>query len=316
MDIRDLKVQFAEDEQSAANDIIDQLDPENTQETYTIDHTTPMLNDPKLLPNVLASKSESANDDFEPVEDDPYEGSEARYLFKAKKTQIEMVIDRGYIVPDHENPDNIESIFHMTTLDFIEYYKNPKNATFPEDINTFREKLGHEYVNPQTHQKLMVYYPDVVQGGKKVVKDNLDKMFQYILKRLSSDINICIISKLPPSNDLKDTLKDKLPAVNTIQYFLYSELQFNPTKHYLVPKHEFASQSEINNLKINYCQKRGNTNLTMLPTISINDPIARYFGAKAGNVMKIHRTNIAYSSIISSYIIFRYVRDVPLEEIR
>ena len=83
-----------------------------------------------------------------------------------------------------------------------------------------------------------------------------------------------------------------------IQTFDIKELQFNITKHTLVPKHiKITSDDEIRDILDKYSLK----NRFQLPVILKIDPIARYMGLKNGDVIKI----IRISPTAGEYIMYR-----------
>lgn len=115
--------------------------------------------------------------------------------------------------------------------------------------------------------------------------------FSPFLKK-SADHELCILvlaEKLTAPNvrTIAEHTK-KTGAKTAIQTFLLDDLQFNPTHHALVPRHELiVDDKEIEALVDKFQVK----SRYQLPIILRSDPIARYFGAKAGQVMKVTRVS-------------------------
>ena len=73
---------------------------------------------------------------------------------------------------------------------------------------------------------------------------------------------------------------------------------FNLFKHYLVPVHEFATESEVQELK-----KKYSIFTYQLPKISAEDPAVQLLGAKIGDVLKIKRN----SATAGEFLVYRTV---------
>lgn len=111
---------------------------------------------------------------------------------------------------------------------------------------------------------------------------------------LSYDQYILVVREKPTQNNLKFINTTKLP----IQIFELRELQFNISKHSLVPRHSLITdQAEIdavikdNNLKSKH----------QLPIILKSDPMAKYLNLKTGDIIKITRV----SPTAGEYVVYR-----------
>lgn len=111
---------------------------------------------------------------------------------------------------------------------------------------------------------------------KKLLEDDFDLTI-IILREKMSTTNIKSI------DEYKRNTKD-------MQVFHLAELMFNKTHHYLVPKHELMGidqEEEIEKLVATYLVR----NRFQFPWILKNDPIAKYFNGKTGNLFRITRSS-------------------------
>ncbi len=72
-----------------------------------------------------------------------------------------------------------------------------------------------------------------------------------------------------------------------LQYFQLNELQFNPTKHQLVPPHRKLSSEESTEIMNKYLIK----SKLQMPIILKTDVIAKWHGLKQGDIVEIIRYN-------------------------
>lgn len=225
-------------------------------------------------------------------------GLEITRLLRVKKTQIEMLEDRGYIIPENQ--------LQFKTITFEEFNTRFKNENIE---NLFVNILSGEYIHSIDRSKLYVFYP--IPTPKQLSSSNIQSVLNLITTR--NDIRrIIIITIRKPSSELKKqigNIESKRLHANVknsirIQIFLQNELIYNPSKHFLVPKHIILDEEEVNNLS-------KMINLHNLPLILSSDTQIKYLGGETGQVVKVIRRDInPYSdNIIGISIVYRLVVD-------
>ena len=70
----------------------------------------------------------------------------------------------------------------------------------------------------------------------------------------------------------------------TIEYFFVSELQFDITRHQLMPRHTLLTGAAKDAVLDKYGR-----NLSLYPKILLKDPMARYLGLKRDSMVEILR---------------------------
>lgn len=197
-----------------------------------------------------------------------------RELWLARNTLIEMISDRGY------NTSN--AILNYAS--FISLYPNAQSN--PSVLN---------FIASKDNNSLAIHFT----SEEKLAKKNLEMLSNEYSAQGVETVVLVTFNKLNPA------CKALLKSIKLmVEHFLIEELQFNITKHVLVPKHRIMSQAEVDKLLIDIkCQKSN------LPTILTTDPVARYFGAKVDEVIEITRPS--QTAGISIY--YRAVREPGLK---
>lgn len=115
-----------------------------------------------------------------------------------------------------------------------------------------------------------------------------------LLEEAEYDVFVIIAKEKPTSA----ALKGLEAAGKEVQVFNLAELQFNVSKHSLVPPHSpIIDEAEIESvLKQHQVKSRFH-----FPLILTSDPMARYLGLKHGQLVRIVRT----SPSAGKYILFR-----------
>ncbi|OTB03348.1 hypothetical protein M426DRAFT_321919 [Hypoxylon sp. CI-4A] len=203
--------------------------------------------------------------------------------WRAWRTVHEMVQDRGYELSDEEvkmSLDmfkqlycNVDGSVLRSKLKFsarpspemIKKFTPPATASNPEpkaDIGTiWVEFLDEESLGAEQMRRF----------GKFCASENY-----------ATGI---LVSHVPVSSSAKKEIA-KFAQWSSIEWFLEEDLLINITHHELVPRHVVLSREEKAALLKRYRLKE-----TQLPRILQKDPVAKYFGMKRAQVVKIIRTS-------------------------
>jgi len=198
-----------------------------------------------------------------------------RELWLTRNTLIEMLTERGYTTS--QTTTNYQS--------FIEQFSSAASNT-----------ALLNFVCSKNNIPLAVHFTSE------------DKLSKKSLEALASDYSVQGVSTvvLITPNKLNPACKALLKSIKlNFEHFLIEELQFNITKHCLVPKHRIMSEEEqIAFLEKMKCQK------VNIPTILTVDPVSRFFGAKPGNIFEITRT----SQTTGTALYYRVVREPGMKQ--
>jgi DNA-directed RNA polymerase I, II, and III subunit RPABC1 len=197
-----------------------------------------------------------------------------RELWLARNTIIEMLSERGY--SSSNTPLNYAS--------FIAQF--PTAGSTPSSLNFIASKTD----------SLAVHF----SNEEKLSKKSLETLTNEYSSQGISKIIVITGSKLNPAcNALLKNIKLQ------IEHFLIEELQFNITKHHLVPKHRIMDKEEQKGLlgKLR-CE------VSNLPSILTNDPVSRFYGANIGDVFEITRN----SQTAGTAFYYRVVREPGLKD--
>jgi DNA-directed RNA polymerase I, II, and III subunit RPABC1 len=198
---------------------------------------------------------------------------EASKMFRARKTCLKMLSKRGYIVDD--------AALNMTTDAFkAKFGENPSRETLTILV---------EKVNDSSDQ-LFVFFPEDDKVGVKPIKTYCDRMSKENVK------HAMIVVKVNLTPFAKTAVKEMSMRGFRIEYFRDAELLVDITEHKLVPEHVVLTPNQKAELLDRY-----RLNPSQLPRIQITDPIARYYGLKHGEVVKIIRP----SETAGRYITYR-----------
>lgn len=192
-------------------------------------------------------------------------------------TCAEMLIDRGY------SREVIEKHYlGISAEEFQKLYRNNRLTL-----------LAPHLVNKNEHVYVML-----LGDGVKLKKDVLKKIISGVekLKEASESLNknskinlILLIDDSNTATALKLVKGHNLTVSDIfIETFYHKQLQINITKHKDVPQHILMTKEEVEVML-----KEENVTKSQLSRILTTDPVARYFGAKKGDIFKIIRPSLA-----------------------
>ncbi|VVB17063.1 unnamed protein product [Arabis nemorensis] len=195
-------------------------------------------------------------------------------LFRVCKTLNQMLKDRGYDVADSD--------IEMTKEQFVDKYGE---NMIRKDLSTLKVKRNDE------SDKIFVFFPKEKKVGTEDIK-------RYLKRMESANVFRAIV--VIQENLTRFALSSIKVAASKfhIEVFQETELLLNVRDHVFVPEHIALTTEETKTLLERYTVKEN-----QLPRIQFTDPIARYFGLKHGQVVKIIRS----SETSGRYVTYRYV---------
>lgn len=211
-------------------------------------------------------------------------------LFDIKKTQLEMVRDRGYIIPPEE-----DVLFRMSLSDFTTY----ANTEGAHRQTTTRAAMSRFYSDTNNTKKILVYFGSKLKPDQKQIPVDVVREFTNIAQTYKVTEAILILD-IP----LASTAGKNLEHLTSIrwQVFMDDELTYNPTTHIDTPHHVLLTEDEkrakMSEMKVN---------ASKLLIIRESDPIVRYYGWKSGGLVKIERDDSEISILTPRSINYRII---------
>lgn len=191
--------------------------------------------------------------------------AETYKLWRIRKTILNMCHDRGYLIAQEELDQTLEE------------FKRDFGCEPSKGQPARSDLMVMSTHNDDPSDRLFVFFPDDPKIGVKQIQIYVAKMEADKVSRAI----IVVRTGLTPS--ARQAMREVGPTY-ILEDFLESEMLINITEHELVPQHILLTTEEKEELFSMYKLKE-NQLMKMLAT----DPVARYYGYKRGQVIKIIR---------------------------
>ena len=218
-------------------------------------------------------------------------------VYKGHRTLMQMLKDRGYGITDQNLGMTREQYKNIISKQVITDGKGPFSNL--DNIYQLNTAINKNPENPlPVAGELEPDYTKVAviwQVDQEKVNDKTFNNWQMECSKLNVYRMIMIVQG---STTLAKKSETSEIQMVTSEVWQLDDLQVNITYHKMVPEHSVLSDEDKATLMEKYKIKPH-----QLPKIQKADPIARYFGVKRGDVMKIIRA----SETAGRYVTYRIV---------
>jgi DNA-directed RNA polymerase subunit H (RpoH/RPB5) len=199
-------------------------------------------------------------------------------IYKSRKNIFEMIEERGF---------STSKINNFTEDEINLQIYNHLKGDFTSSSNL--SSLDIFVKNKDTNEKLVVKYrlDDKFKKSRKLLTQINEIYDNYELKSTDCliilNIDIILNEEVKTNNVLVRFINDLYSKGKFIQFYGLQNFLFNISKHIYVPKHKIIkSKSEIIEI-----EKKYHSNINKFPRILREDPMAKFIGAKPGDIIHI-----------------------------
>lgn len=183
-------------------------------------------------------------------------------LYYIRRTLLQMLRDRGYLVGDAE----------------IAMSKEGFQEKFGNDI--MRSSFNEERVKRDNrNEKISVFFPD-----EEKIRLAAIKQYAEIMKKKNIKLAILVIKQTLTIQGKQAISEMSSKHKYKIDVFQDTELLVNVKDSIFVPEHHVLTEYEKERILERFSAK-----LTQLPRLLVEDPIARYYGLTKGQMVEIVR---------------------------
>ena len=194
-------------------------------------------------------------------------------LYRSRSILLEMLEQRGF---------NTEEYQHFTKDDISTMMNQNKNqdSIHPGSLDILLEKSD----------KSKIYVKYKLEKFKQVNKldKQLTEIYSDVLDKSKDTLILIYIDrvefKASKENKVELYVNEKWSSNKYfIQIFGLENFLFNPTKHIIIPEHRIMDKSEVKIMM----EKNNINDISKLPTIRREDPVAKFIGMKPGDICEI-----------------------------
>lgn len=151
---------------------------------------------------------------------------------------------------------------------------------------SIESKDGKLYATTPQNDRVVAFLEPI----EKLNNKSIENLIRTVEKLNISHFLAIYVGSYTPA--VKTVLMNAENAKLTIELFEIEELAYDPTESVFTPEHHFLTMEEQKELRKQYG--------TSLPIILRTDPIARFYGMKRGQIIKIVRKNctVAYRQVV------------------
>lgn len=181
-----------------------------------------------------------------------------KIYFRVRKTTMEMLEDRGFEVSEED-----------------------KNMNYENFTNRLEENAIQLIAIHRNNPIKMAYVAFILDSKSFTKKDLVALKATMDEKYPTNQMTVIIVQDKQTPQITKELLNDEYKSY---EIFSMKNLMFNITHHEIVPRHILLTQEESD-----LVLKQYQTTRSQLPKLLTTDPVAKYYGMKAGDICKIIR---------------------------
>jgi len=209
---------------------------------------------------------------------------EVTKMSKVWHTVLSMLVDRGYHIPVEKLNLSLEAFKQQ----FVEDDESGRRTQIKEDDLNIVARIADDPT-----QSIMVFFCREMKMGVTTLDAYAEKV-----KRINCHSMIIVLYHSMTTQCHTRMRELEMQLLCRIETFTEAELVVDITKHILVPRHIVLSEKEKEEVLQRY-----HVTVHQLPKIMTTDPIARHYGLRLGQIVKI----IRFSENAGQYVTYRYV---------